>query len=142
MARRVNLATRIAKLLKAKFESNIIWSARALMKVYDCQTEHEKCYKATVVDNGIGFSGCDADFGSSLAEKAKDWFEKDGGKRFPSPYGPKLAPWATKLAKKYSKQVATMMLKEKPEAALKMLTEAGDEVAVAAWHQTYNPQTA
>ena len=79
---------------------------------------------------------------SKWHEKAKEWFEKDGGKRFPSPYGPRLQPWATKMAKKYAKQVATMMLREKPEAALKILTEAGDADAINTWHQTYGNKTA
>ena len=41
----------------------------ALKIVYANQTESEKLADATMHDNGIGFGGADAEFGSSLAKQ-------------------------------------------------------------------------
>lgn len=43
--------------------------ARAIIALYNCQTESEKNSEATVESNGIGFNGCDAKFFSSLAQQ-------------------------------------------------------------------------
>lgn len=40
-----------------------------ILKIYECQTQEEKIYQATVEDNGIGFSGCDAEILSSFAKR-------------------------------------------------------------------------
>lgn len=44
---------------------------RALVAIYERQTEHEKCIGQTREHNGIGFSAFDAEFLSSLAEQVK-----------------------------------------------------------------------
>lgn len=48
---------------------------RALLLIYDYQTEEEKSCEETVEDNGIGFSGVDANILSSFARqlKEKEW---------------------------------------------------------------------
>lgn len=47
---------------------------RALLVIYDRQTEAEKAVGVTKEDNGIGFSGCDAEILSSFAE----WYKSKG----------------------------------------------------------------
>ena len=42
--------------------------ARAIVAVYNLQTEDEKVVKETSHSNGVGFSGADANFLSSLAQ--------------------------------------------------------------------------
>ena len=42
--------------------------ARAIVAIYNRQTEDEQITKETSVSNGVGFSGVDANFLSSLAQ--------------------------------------------------------------------------
>lgn len=42
---------------------------RAILALYNCQTESEKDSESTVESNGVGFNGCDAKFFSSLAQQ-------------------------------------------------------------------------
>ncbi len=44
---------------------------RALLTIYDFQTEDEKASHTTSKDNNVGFSAFDAEFCSDLAEKVK-----------------------------------------------------------------------
>ena len=44
---------------------------RALVVLHDRQTESEKDSRQTTQNNGVGFSGLDAEFFSSLAERVK-----------------------------------------------------------------------
>ena len=116
-------AKKLAEVLKMKFHSNLVWCGEALIKVWEKQTAVEQEYKITKVQNGVGFSAHDAEFGTKLAEIALAW--KANPKGFKSPYGPKMAPWAVKFACRYAGQVARMMIEEKPEAAEKLLANAG-----------------
>lgn len=45
------------------------WALRALVKIYERQTASEKSTQGTIEQNGIGFSGIDGNFFSSLAEQ-------------------------------------------------------------------------
>lgn len=45
------------------------WQDRALIAIYNGQTEQEKDSQTTVEDNGIGFSGVDAEILTSFAEQ-------------------------------------------------------------------------
>jgi len=45
------------------------WAVRALVRIYANQTEDERCAHATKHDNGIGFTGADAEILSSFAEQ-------------------------------------------------------------------------
>ena len=40
----------------------------ALKKLYACQTADEQAYGETVVNNGVGFNGCDSKILSSISE--------------------------------------------------------------------------
>ena len=42
---------------------------RALIAIYNGQTQQEKVSQTTVEDNGIGFTGCDAEILTSFAEQ-------------------------------------------------------------------------
>ena len=55
--------------VKTKLATDPVWAVKALVRIYqENQTADEQASKATTHDNGIGFSGCDAEFLSSLAE--------------------------------------------------------------------------
>ena len=56
--------------VKAQLGSNKVWALKALVRIFqENQTNDEQVAKVTSHDNGIGFSGCDAEFLSSLAKQ-------------------------------------------------------------------------
>lgn len=56
--------------VKNQLATNKVWATKALVRIYqENQTVDEQVSKTTSHDNGIGFSGCDAEFLSSLAEQ-------------------------------------------------------------------------
>jgi hypothetical protein len=56
--------------VKNQLATNKVWATKALVRIYqENQTVDEQVAKTTSHDNGIGFSGCDAEFLSSLAEQ-------------------------------------------------------------------------
>lgn len=60
----------IVLFVKNQLATNKVWATKALVRIYqENQTADEQAAKATSHDNGIGFSGCDAEFLSSLAEQ-------------------------------------------------------------------------
>jgi hypothetical protein len=60
---------------REKLASNPLWAVRGLLAVYKYQTEAEKAVGAVTDDNGVGFTGTDGVFLSSLAKQwqAKNW---------------------------------------------------------------------
>lgn len=52
--------------IRAKVSSNPLWAERAIAALYERQTATEKAIGQTVVLNGIGFNGADADILSSF----------------------------------------------------------------------------
>jgi hypothetical protein len=55
--------------VKSKLSSDPVWAVKALVRIYqENQTNDEQVTQQTTHDNGIGFSGCDAQFLSSLAQ--------------------------------------------------------------------------
>ena len=68
---------------------------QTLVLVYEGQTLDEKSAEMTHHDNGIGFNGTDANFGSSLA---KQYLER-------GTLSPRQIECARKMVKKYWKQV-------------------------------------
>lgn len=59
---------RIAHIREA-LGSNANWAIRGMLRIYANQTEDEKESEETSHDNGIGFSGCDANILSSFAKQ-------------------------------------------------------------------------
>jgi hypothetical protein len=57
----------IKEFIKNKLGTDRNWACAALVKIYALQTDGEKSWGRTQEDNGIGFSGCDGEFMSSLA---------------------------------------------------------------------------
>lgn len=56
--------------VKNMLRTNKVWALKALVRIYqENQTADEQAAKVTSHDNGIGFSGVDATFASSLAEQ-------------------------------------------------------------------------
>ena len=56
--------------VKNQLATNKVWAIKALVRIFqENQTSDEQVAKTTSYNNGIGFSGCDAEFLSSLAEQ-------------------------------------------------------------------------
>jgi hypothetical protein len=56
--------------VKNMLKTNKVWALKALVRIYqENQTADEQASKVTSHDNGIGFTGVDAQFASSLAEQ-------------------------------------------------------------------------
>jgi len=89
--------------LKEKLSSNKKWALRALVKIWEHQTEEEKQIGHTIDYNGVGFSGVDSDILSSFAEQylEKGYLSK------------KQMKYVFKLIPKYWKQILTISDKEK-----------------------------
>jgi hypothetical protein len=55
--------------VKTKLATDPVWAVKALVRIFqENQTADEQVSQTTTHDNGIGFSGCDAEFLSSLAQ--------------------------------------------------------------------------
>lgn len=71
------------------------WAFRALVAIYRRQTADEQSSGHTVHSNGVGFSGADAEFGSSLAVQIMQ------GRSLSM----RQIAYARKIAAKYAKQL-------------------------------------
>lgn len=77
---------------------------RGLLAIYNRQTADEKQSEDTKHVNGIGFNGCDARFGSNLAEQILEW-ENAPVKKFPKPLSPGQIKAGRKMIYKYCGQL-------------------------------------
>lgn len=60
----------IHSFVRQQLATNKVWALKALVRIYqENQTVDEQAAKVTSHDNGIGFTGVDANFASSLAEQ-------------------------------------------------------------------------
>lgn len=60
---------KVVSFYKTKLGTDSNWAIRGLLRIYQNQTAAEKGQRCTAVDNGVGFTGQDAGFLSSLAEQ-------------------------------------------------------------------------
>jgi hypothetical protein len=89
--------------------------ARALMIVYENQTADEKACFATKHDNGVGFTGADAEWLTDIAKKWLIW------RRWASA---RQCNAVRKSVRKYHRQILQHMLDTKPGARLVNAREA------------------
>lgn len=57
--------------LKEKLATDPRWATRGLLRIYSFQTESEQASETTSEDNGVGFTGVDADILSSFAKQVQ-----------------------------------------------------------------------
>lgn len=55
--------------IKNMVSTNQDWAIRALLRIFNNQTEDEQCIGHTKENNGIGFSGADSDILTSFAKQ-------------------------------------------------------------------------
>jgi hypothetical protein len=97
----------IDSFVKNQLRTNKVWAIKALVRIYqENQTSDEQVAKVTSHDNGIGFTGVDATFASSLAEQ----YLKRGS------LSDKQLTFVFKIMPKYSRQVIQMSDAAKLEA--------------------------
>jgi hypothetical protein len=63
---------KIKEFLKGMLSTNKMWALHALARIYDNQTWDERDDKNTKYYNGVGFTGVDAHFLSSLASQYEE----------------------------------------------------------------------
>ena len=84
MEKFADLKTKKARIerLRLMLGSNSKWAVSGLLRIFENQTADEQQAEVTAVDNGIGFTGADAEFLSSLAKqvlKGRNLSEKQMG---------------------------------------------------------------
>ncbi len=58
--------------IREKLGTNPKWAVRGLVRIFENQTDGEQEMGATVEDNGIGFTGADADILTSFVHQFKE----------------------------------------------------------------------
>lgn len=54
--------------IRKQISTNKAWACRALMAIFERQTEDEKNSQETIHENGMGFTGNDANFMTAMAK--------------------------------------------------------------------------
>ena len=103
-----------------KMNSDFKWLKQAILAIYARQTEDEKDSETTNNDNGRGFTGTDARFGSSLAKQLLS------GRTLSD----RQLVSARRMMKKYAGQLLRVV-KEKREAAAQVIKGAKKATG---WH--------
>ena len=93
----------VKEYLREKLSTSDAWALRCLEVIYDNQTPGEQTSDSTNCDNGIGFTGTDANILSSFAKQY----------RSRGTLSPKQMVILRKKAKKYWKQV--LVLTDRPK---------------------------
>lgn len=99
----------IQEFVRGKLASSEKWATSALMLVYSNQTSDEQAVGITVEDNGVGFTGVDAEFLTSLAQQ----YESRGF------LSPKQMTFLFKKIRKYARQVIAASDPEKLKALVR-----------------------
>jgi hypothetical protein len=101
----------VKNFLKTKLATDKAWACRAVVKLYERQTLAEQSAQTTNEENGVGFTGTDAEFLSSIAIKLnKGWCMSE-----------KQMTWIFKKVPKYWRQIWSMIPAEKQEELLTKL---------------------
>ena len=100
--------------LKTKLATDKAWACRAVVKLYERQTLAEQSAERTEEHNGIGFTGTDAEFLSSIAKKLNSGWNMTE----------KQMAWIFKKIPKYWRQIWSMIPAEKQTELLTKLKSA------------------
>lgn len=89
--------------IKKQLATNPAWAVKGLVKIYTLQTADEQASDTTSHDNGVGFSGVDANILSSFAKQV------NAGRNL----SPKQMAIVFKKMPRYHKQVASFIPADK-----------------------------
>ena len=59
----------VKSFIQSQLATNPAWAIKGLVKIYTLQTSDEQASDTTSHNNGVGFSGCDANILSSFAKQ-------------------------------------------------------------------------
>ena len=111
----------LQKYLKNQLSTNSAWAIRGLVKIYTLQTADEQESDRTSHDNGVGFSGVDAEILSSFAKQV------NAGRNL----SPKQMAIVYKKMPRYWRQIASFI----PETRLAELVAKAQAIADGAVKQ-------
>lgn len=95
--------------LRQKLATDPSWAVRALKALYKQQTDAEKQDASTHDENGVGFSGNDAEILSSFASRVIAWEETAPANRlYTSPLSPRQMEVLLKRIKRYAGQLLSL----------------------------------
>ena len=112
--------------LKNQLGTNPAWAIKGLVKIYTLQTADEQSTGHTSHDNGVGFSGCDAEILSSFATQV------NRGRNL----SPKQMAIVFKKMPRYWKQIASFI----PEDKLAEIEAKAQAIAALAWKKALTKQ--
>jgi len=105
--------TRATEMIRENLTESDKWVFRAIEVIYDRQTMDEQMQLTTKETNGIGFTGVDASFLSSLAMQIRNF----DASKYRSPLSPKQLAAGRKAIKKYAGQILVEMQAKNPAPA-------------------------
>lgn len=91
--------------IKENLKRNDEWVYRAVVAIYNKQTEEEQFSEDTTEHNGIGFNSFDAHILSSFAKQIIKWENNHNCNKFREPLSKKQLLVARKKILKYSNQL-------------------------------------
>ena len=104
-----------AAIIREKLEASDKWLFRAVVAIYERQTAEEQAAEETRENNGIGFSGCDAQILSSYATQILAW--NRGESTYRTPLSKLQTALARKKMKKYAGQLSRIAAARTPAPA-------------------------
>lgn len=97
-----------SSMIKSNIEQSDKWLIRAVLAIFECQTNDEKNSESTKHNNSVGFNGVDANIMSSFAKQMLVWNRhvKAGTNRYDKPLSDKQLQIARRTMMKYAGQLA------------------------------------
>lgn len=97
-----------SSMIKSNIEQDDRWLFRAVIAIFNRQTNDEKNSESTKHNNSVGFNGVDANIMSSFAKQILIWNRhvKAGTNRYDKPLSDKQLRIARRTMMKYSGQLA------------------------------------
>lgn len=97
--------------IKLRLETDDWWVSRAVVAIFNKQTEQEKSSEQTTEHNKVGFSAFDATILTSFAKQILKW-DREENSKYSFPLSPKQLVMARKKIVKYAGQLAKIANKE------------------------------
>lgn len=94
--------------IKEQIKHNRQFTVAAILRVFEKQTMQEQSSNMTMVDNGVGFNGRDAEIGSSFAKQILNWIrdKREGVPvRYNFPLSDRQLAVAQRFMPKYAGQI-------------------------------------
>jgi len=117
----------ILSFVKNQLATNETWALRGLVRIYENQTADEQASEHTSHDNGVGFTGIDGNFMTSLAKQ----YQQRGS------LSPKQMVFVFKKMPKYAGQLVSISDETKLKAMVEALPEGEEAPKVYTSNRQY-----